>query len=395
MSSLKKGLLAAAAKLGIEVPENTKIETESTARDGGVSIEIPSIPPAPTLPGEFISSFRATIDEMMVQFGFDPEKTITDEDREWPYKYYDSWAGGRGGIVTSGWDDDGGGAYKTAHRNWTIEGEVVDGEGFVSFVFDSDGNEVNRPMISRPHFKTVDVETIESFARRFRLPEERLAKTRQWVMERREEEFQAYYAQFEEFKQTVRENSWVWDNIPDWEWNARRHVEEILGDEDAELHADYYGNKGVYGHEYYLQRPEQWEKFRKEWERLRSLYPFHVRGEIFVNFGGPVRTAGATNNRYFWVVQPDGTLRESDSHGNEGNRKMPDIRWSVVCPGDLALEWRKDFTRAPHEYFIHKRPVGKITDAQIEAVKDIEREIREDLYPGSDKYPGWKLRRKK
>lgn len=100
------------------------------------------------------------------------------------------------------------------------------------------------------------------------------------------------------------------------------------------------------------------------------------------NFGGHYRVMGATRNAQFWVIQPDGSLREPDEHegrgyrqkykGTEGNK-----RWNVVTSDELAISWFKSCTAAAHQCEINKLPVNGCTAAQLETVARLEQELNE------------------
>jgi len=98
------------------------------------------------------------------------------------------------------------------------------------------------------------------------------------------------------------------------------------------------------------------------------------------NFGGHYRVMGATNNAQFWVIRPDGSLREPDEEvgrgygqkylGSEGNK-----RWDVVASEELAISWSKSNTAAAHQFIVNKLPVNGVTPVQIEIAKSLQTEI--------------------
>ena len=96
-------------------------------------------------------------------------------------------------------------------------------------------------------------------------------------------------------------------------------------------------------------------------------------GEILVRFGGHVRRA-ATGNADYWVVRPDGTLRDPDAV-NVGGRKASNKHWQLVAPEEAALEWSKPDTAANHDCRVKKTPVGGVTPEQLAAVGAIEEEL--------------------
>src|SRR3989344_5212256 len=120
-------------------------------------------------------------------------------------------------------------------------------------------------------------------------------------------------------------------------------------------------------------------------EETARLEEGQALGEIILNFGGHYRVMGATNNVQFWVIRPDGSLREPDEEegrghnqqykGSEGNK-----RWDIVAPEELAICWSKSFTAAPHQFTVNKSPVAGCTPNQLTTVKRIEREISERFY---------------
>ncbi|OGZ00028.1 MAG: hypothetical protein A2945_04275 [Candidatus Liptonbacteria bacterium RIFCSPLOWO2_01_FULL_52_25] len=114
----------------------------------------------------------------------------------------------------------------------------------------------------------------------------------------------------------------------------------------------------------------------QEWQ---LCFAAAARGEALINFGGHFRVMGRTDNAQFWVVQPDGSLREPDEvqyrkrYSSEGDK-----RWRLVRPEELALSWSKNSSASPHEFTVVKLPVNGITPEQKAAVVKLEREIAEE-----------------
>ncbi|MBI1908274.1 hypothetical protein HYS28_02565 [Candidatus Uhrbacteria bacterium] len=85
---------------------------------------------------------------------------------------------------------------------------------------------------------------------------------------------------------------------------------------------------------------------------------------------------GATGNADYWVVRPDGTLRDPDEvsyrkrYTSEGDKQ-----WRLVGADELAITWSKAYTAAPHEFAVAKLPVGGCTTEQLATVSRLEREI--------------------
>ena len=113
-----------------------------------------------------------------------------------------------------------------------------------------------------------------------------------------------------------------------------------------------------------------------EWQ---SCFAAVERGEALINFGGHFRVMGRTDNAQFWVVRPDGSLREPDEvqyrkrYTSEGDK-----RWRLVKPEELALSWAKGSSASPHEFLVVKFPVNGITPEQKAAAAKFEREIAEE-----------------
>ncbi len=145
------------------------------------------------------------------------------------------------------------------------------------------------------------------------------------------------------------------------------------------------------------------DELKIEWAKAKALYAREQTGEVLTNWGGHFRVMGATDNRDYWVVRLDGTLRDPEEisyrkrYTSEGNKQ-----WRLVGPDELALTWSKAYTAAPHEFSVNKLPVNGCTDEQFTTVERIEREISErfrgttgmsgTVSPGIGH--GWKLRKK-
>lgn len=99
-----------------------------------------------------------------------------------------------------------------------------------------------------------------------------------------------------------------------------------------------------------------------------------------VNFGGHYRVMGMTGNSQYWVVRPDGSLREPDENRGRGYAQKykgseGDKRWNIVAPEELAISWSKSNTAASHEFVVNKLPVDGVTPAQVEVAKSLQAEI--------------------
>ena len=100
------------------------------------------------------------------------------------------------------------------------------------------------------------------------------------------------------------------------------------------------------------------------------------------NFGGHYRVMGMTGNSQYWVVRPDGSLREPDEDRGRGYAQKykgseGDKRWDVVSPDELAISWSKSNTAAAHQFIVNKLPVNGATPAQIQIAKSLQAEIAE------------------
>lgn len=130
---------------------------------------------------------------------------------------------------------------------------------------------------------------------------------------------------------------------------------------------------------FHLPYPEGLEKAKAalaEFEAARpELEVLHARiqaGETLPNFGGTYRRGGMTRNEDWWVVRPDGSLREAD----ESRRK--EKIWTEVVAHELALHWfckHMGNVAANSIFEVCKMPVGGGTPAQLEKVREIEQEL--------------------
>ncbi|MFA5812893.1 MAG: hypothetical protein WC862_00005 [Patescibacteria group bacterium] len=117
-------------------------------------------------------------------------------------------------------------------------------------------------------------------------------------------------------------------------------------------------------------------ELRLEWAKAEALYARERTGEVLTNWGGHYRVMGATGNCDYWVVRPDGALRDPDGisyrkrYTSEGNKQ-----WRLVGPEELALSWSKGCTADPHRFAINKLPAGGCTAEQLATVEHLEREI--------------------
>lgn len=117
-------------------------------------------------------------------------------------------------------------------------------------------------------------------------------------------------------------------------------------------------------------------ELRSEWAKATVLLAREQKGEGLANFGGHFRVMGATGNVDFWVVRPDGSLRDPDEvqyrkrYTSEGEKY-----WRLVGPEELAISWFKAYTAADHDFVVNKLPIGGCTPEQLMTVKRIEREI--------------------
>jgi hypothetical protein len=120
------------------------------------------------------------------------------------------------------------------------------------------------------------------------------------------------------------------------------------------------------------------EKFEEAARELETLEKRQSSGDVLVDFGGHFRRMGNSGNGDFWVVSPDGSLREPDEvsyrkrYISEGNKQ-----WRLISDDELALKWSCGTMRdvsGSSEFIVAKMPVNGITEAQREAVRRIELE---------------------
>ncbi len=119
------------------------------------------------------------------------------------------------------------------------------------------------------------------------------------------------------------------------------------------------------------------EALRKEAEDARLAEERRVAEELASTFGGHFRRMGQSGNADFWVVRPDGTIRNPDEISYRGRYNSEgDKRWKTFGADELGISWSKVNTAAPHEFRLDQQPPA-MTVAQVETVSRIEREIAE------------------
>lgn len=120
---------------------------------------------------------------------------------------------------------------------------------------------------------------------------------------------------------------------------------------------------------------ETWQQIQSKIAKLQAQAE---RKEILLNFEAWHRRGGMTNNGDGWVIRKNGSIRESDRddilrHKSDGN-----LFWDVVQEDELALIWScsnmRDVSGAS-QFSVVKRPVGGLSEQQLEAVRRIESEI--------------------
>lgn len=94
-----------------------------------------------------------------------------------------------------------------------------------------------------------------------------------------------------------------------------------------------------------------------------------------INFGGQVRETGATRNVNYWVVRPDGTLREDTLGVGRRGASTVAKTWGTVGRNEVALGWEKDDVTAPHRFTVHHCPPSGATPEQIQRVCQLEQGI--------------------
>jgi hypothetical protein len=134
-------------------------------------------------------------------------------------------------------------------------------------------------------------------------------------------------------------------------------------------------------------------KQREEAEAAKLAYQQAetAAGRQLFNFGGHFRFMGMTGQSQYWVVCPDGSLRNPDSisyrkrYTEEGEK-----HWDVVEPRELALSWWKSITADPHQFVVSKMPVSGLTLEQLQTVEQLQREIT-SWHKGGEVGLGWNL----
>jgi len=117
-------------------------------------------------------------------------------------------------------------------------------------------------------------------------------------------------------------------------------------------------------------------ELEKSWAQAVELESQEQKGEILVNWGGNFKSSG-NGGRLYWVVTPDGSLREADEtkfvgrYNDEGTKK-----WLLVAPDEVALAWGKSYTAAPHDFVVNKLPIGGVCTAQqLASIHKIESDL--------------------
>lgn len=121
-------------------------------------------------------------------------------------------------------------------------------------------------------------------------------------------------------------------------------------------------------------------ELRREWVAAEVLNAREEAGEILANWGGWLHTSGRNGRACYWVVRPDGTLREADreEYSRSHRRGAHTQWWNLVEPGELALWWAKGSNAGDHEFEVEKLPVGGCTEAQLEMVLQLEAELENE-----------------
>lgn len=111
------------------------------------------------------------------------------------------------------------------------------------------------------------------------------------------------------------------------------------------------------------------------WRVAVSLHTQVESGAILTHFGGHYRNGGATGQVDYWVIRPDGSLRTPTTLAYRKRPSEGEKGWFVVAPGELAITWEKGSTAGEHVCSVSKLPLDGCTDAQFEAVEEIERQL--------------------
>lgn len=123
------------------------------------------------------------------------------------------------------------------------------------------------------------------------------------------------------------------------------------------------------------------EKATKEREEAAAAAAQAERERVaqdaaLTEFGGPHRLGGVNNRSAWWVVRPDGSLREpdrTDTHRYDASNRLGEY-WQAVGQSELALHYhRADRYDIAHCEVVHRPEV--VTPAQLAAAKQIEEEM--------------------
>ncbi|HEY4493818.1 MAG TPA: hypothetical protein VJB95_00055 [Candidatus Paceibacterota bacterium] len=170
--------------------------------------------------------------------------------------------------------------------------------------------------------------------------------------EKREEIAASYQTQVREFVATL-------ESAPQWSCLSSKLTDEV--------------RKAMeYGYDMSGLAP----RLSEAWAQAEKLRELQDAGEILVNWGGYFRVMGRTGNAQYWVIRPNGQERLFDEveyrkrYTSEGSK-----HWRLVGPDELAISWSKANTAASHRFAIDHRPVSDCTEAQLQTVNRIEREI--------------------
>lgn len=94
------------------------------------------------------------------------------------------------------------------------------------------------------------------------------------------------------------------------------------------------------------------------------------------------RRGGRTGCSQGWVIDANGVDRERDRLYNQNARRAERYGegyeiWNQILPGELVIQWSKDYTAADHKFAVVHRP-ETMTEAQLERVAEIQAEIAEE-----------------